>query len=101
MSCHVIFRLSLNMSIMKYFKLKNVLPSPEGPLSCKVPSSSIQVAYRSISAISINYLVLADNIKWQGISNPPWIKLAEYRFIPVTLQEMFCHRNFCPTKKLS
>ena len=98
MSCHVIFRLSLNMSILKYFKPKNVLSSPEGPLSCEVPLSNIQAAHRSFSTISINSLVLADNIKRQGISNPNWIKSAEYCFIPVTLQEMFCHRNFCPTK---
>ena len=39
------------MSILKYFKPKNVLPSPEGPLSCDVPSSSIQVANKSVIAI--------------------------------------------------
>ena len=51
MSCHVIFRLSLNMLILKYFKPKNVLPSPEGLLSCEVPLSSIQAANRSVSTI--------------------------------------------------
>ena len=39
------------MSILKYFKLKNVLPSPEGPLSRDVPSSSIQAANKNIIAL--------------------------------------------------
>lgn len=40
------------MSILKYFKPKNiVIPSPEGPLSCKVPLSSIHMANRSINTI--------------------------------------------------
>ena len=46
-SCNVIFRLqtfSLNMSILKYFKLRNLLPSLEGPLLRELPSSSIQAA---------------------------------------------------------
>ena len=39
------------MSILQYFKVKKVLPSPEGPLSREMPSSSIQVANKSVSAI--------------------------------------------------
>ena len=39
------------MSIVKYFKPKNILPSPEGPLSRDVPSSSMQAANNSEIAI--------------------------------------------------
>ena len=36
--------------ILKYFKpiVKNALSSPEGPLSCDVPSSSIEVANKFV-----------------------------------------------------
>ena len=41
------------MSILKYYKpiAKNVLPSPEGPLSRDVPSSSIEAANKSVIAV--------------------------------------------------
>ena len=43
-----LFILSMSTSILHYFKVKKVLPSPEGPLS---PSSSIQAANKNVSAI--------------------------------------------------
>ena len=41
----------MSISILHYFKAKKALPSPEGPLSREVPSSSIQATNKNVTAI--------------------------------------------------
>lgn len=59
------------MSILKYFKPKNVLPSLERTLSHDVPSSSKQTANKSVIAILSDTGITEESMK----SIPPKRKL--------------------------
>ena len=40
------------MALFKYFKCEKSLPDPQGPLSEKVPSTSIEEANKEVKAVS-------------------------------------------------